>query len=87
MMKVFEHIMRQRLVSVLECHHLLSPSQSGFRNKRSAVTLLTEAVDDWSSYVFRATKYYALLTAGFCQDFRFSTTQASSSKVKFTGNA
>ena len=47
-MKVFECIIHRHLASALEHHHLLSPSQSGFRNKRSTVTLLTEAVDDWS---------------------------------------
>ena len=47
-MKVFEHIIHCYLVAALEHHHLISPSQSGFRTKRSTVTLLTEAVDDWS---------------------------------------
>ena len=46
--KVFERIIHQHLVSALESHHLLSPSQSGFRTRRSTVTLLTEAVSDWS---------------------------------------
>jgi len=45
--KVFEHSIHRHLVAALEHHHLLSPSQSGFRTKRSTVTLLTEAVDDW----------------------------------------
>ena len=46
--KVFEHILHRYLVSALESHHLLSSSQSGFRAKRSTVSLLVDAVDDWS---------------------------------------
>ena len=53
-MKVFELIIHHHLGYVLEHHHLISPSQSGFRRKRSTVTLLTEAVDDWVS-LFRET--------------------------------
>jgi len=46
--KMFERILHWHLVSALEHHHLLNPSQFGFRNKRSTVTLLAEAADDWS---------------------------------------
>ena len=42
---VFEHILFCHLVSALVS---LSPSQVGFRAKRSTVSLLVEAVDDWS---------------------------------------
>jgi len=47
-MKGLKSIIHRHLVSTLEHHHLLSSSQSGFKNKRSMVTLLTEAVNDWS---------------------------------------
>jgi len=60
-MKVFERIIHRHLVSTLECHHLLSPSQSGFRNKRSTVTLLTEAVDDWSLCLEQRSTVHCLL--------------------------
>ena len=46
--KVFERILFRHLVSALESHHLLSPSQFGFRAGRSTVSLLVDAVDDWS---------------------------------------
>ena len=46
--KVFERILHRYLVSALESHHLLSSSQFGFRAKRSTVSLLVDAVDDWS---------------------------------------
>ena len=46
--KVFERILFRHLVSALESHHLLSPSQFGFRARRSTVSLLVDAVDDWS---------------------------------------
>ena len=45
----------------MEHHHLLSPSQSGFRNKRSTVTLLTEAVDDWSLGLEQRSTIHCLL--------------------------
>ena len=59
--KVFEHIIHQHLVSALESHHLLSPSQSGFRTKRSTVTLLTEAVNDWSLCLEQRSTIHCLL--------------------------
>ena len=46
--KVFERILFCHLVSALESHLILSPSQFGFRAKRSTVSLLVDAVDDWS---------------------------------------
>ena len=46
--KVFERILHRYLVSALENHHLLSSSQFGFRAKRSTISLLVDAVDDWS---------------------------------------
>ena len=66
-MKVFEHIIHCYLVAALEHHHLISPSQSGFRTKRSTVTLLTEAVDDWSLCLEQQRTIYALLAIRFCQ--------------------
>ena len=53
--------MHRHLVSALERHQLLSPSQSGFRNKRSTVTLLTEAVDDWSQCLEQRSTVHCLL--------------------------
>ena len=60
-MKVFERIIHRHLVSALEHYHLLTPSQSGFRNKRSTVTLLTEAVDDWSLGLEQRSTIHCLL--------------------------
>ena len=60
-MKVFECIMHHHLVSALERHHMLSPSQSGFISKRSTVTLLTEAVDDWSVCLKQRSTMHCLL--------------------------
>ena len=37
LIKVFEQIIHHHLVCILERHHLISPSQSGFRRKRSTV--------------------------------------------------
>ena len=59
--KVFERIIHQHLVSALESHHLLSPSQSGFRTRRSTVTLLTEAVNDWSLCLEQRSTVHCLL--------------------------
>ena len=59
--KVFECILHRHLVSALERHQLLSPSQSGFRNKRSTVTLLTEAVDDLSQCLEQRNTVHCLL--------------------------
>ena len=53
--------MHRHLVSALERHQLLSPSQSGFRNKRSTVTLLTEAVDDWAQCLEQRSTVHCLL--------------------------
>jgi len=53
--------MHHHLVCVLECHHLISPSQSDFRYKRSTVTLLTEAVDDCSLYLEKHNTMHCLL--------------------------
>ena len=47
-MKILECIIHCGLISTLEHHHLLSSSQFSFRKKRSMITILTEAVDDWS---------------------------------------
>ena len=47
--KVLERIIHRQLVSALESHQLLNSSQYGFRAKHSTVTLLSEAIDDWSS--------------------------------------
>ena len=60
-MKVFERIIHHHLVSALERHHMLSPSQSGFTNKRSTVTLLTEAVNDWSTCLEQCSTMHCLL--------------------------
>ena len=60
-MKMFEHIIHHHLVSALERHHLLTPSQSGFRIKRSTVTLLTEAVYDWSLCLEQRNTVHCLL--------------------------
>ena len=49
------------LDSALEHHHVLSPSQSGFRNKRSTVTLLTEETDDWSQCLEQRSTVHCLL--------------------------
>jgi len=59
--KVFEHIVYRHLVSSLEHHHLLSSTQSGSRNKRSTVTLLTEAADDWSQCLEQRGTVHCLL--------------------------
>ena len=59
--KVFERILHRHLVSALERHRVLSPSQSGFRNKRSTVTLLTEATDDWSQCLEQRSAVHCLL--------------------------
>ena len=59
--KVFEHILHRHLVSAVEHHHLLSPSQSGFRNKRSTITLLTEATDDWSQCLEQCSTVHCLM--------------------------
>ena len=59
--KVFERIIHWHLVSALQHHHLLSPAQSGFRNKRSTVTLLAEAVDDWSQCLEKRSTMHCLL--------------------------
>ena len=40
---------------------MLSPSQSGFRNKRSTVTLLTEETDDWSQCLEQRSTVHCLL--------------------------
>jgi len=53
--------MNHHLVCILECHHLISPSQSGFRRKRSTVTLLTKAVDDWSLCLEKRDTIHCLL--------------------------
>jgi len=59
--KVFERIVHRQLVSSLERHNLLSSSQSGFRNKRSTVSLLTEAADDWSQCLEQRGTVHCLL--------------------------
>ena len=59
--KVFECILQRHLVSVLERHHVLGPSQSGFRNKRSTLTLLAEAIDDWSQCLEQHSTVHCLL--------------------------
>jgi hypothetical protein len=61
LMKVFERIIHSHLVSVLERHHLISPSQSCFRRKRSTVTVLAEAVDDWSLCLEKRSTMHCLL--------------------------
>ena len=61
MIEVFERIIHQHLVSALESHHLLSPSQSGFRTRRSTVTLLTEPVNDWSLCLEQCSTVHCLL--------------------------
>jgi len=61
LMKVFERIIHRHLICILERHHLINPSQSGFRWKRSTVTLLTEAVDDWSLSLEKRDTMHCLL--------------------------
>ena len=46
--KVLEHMIRQQLYSALRENGLLSHHQYGFQRNRSTVTLLLQAVDDWS---------------------------------------
>jgi len=58
---VFERILHRHLVSALEHHYLLNPSQFGFRNKRSTVTLLAEAADDWSQNLEQRGTMHCLL--------------------------
>ena len=60
-MKVFEQIIHHHLVCILEHHHLIIPSQSGFRWKRSTVALITEAVDDWSLCLEKCDTMHCLL--------------------------
>ena len=43
-----ERIIHHQLVRALESKHLISDSQHGFRHKRSTVTLLLSAINDWA---------------------------------------
>ena len=46
--KVLERIVHSRLYSMLEQNNILCDNQSGFRQRRSTISLLLTAVDDWA---------------------------------------
>jgi len=46
--KVMEQIIRSRLIKALSNNNRFCDSQHGFRSSRSTVSLLLQAVDDWS---------------------------------------
>ena len=48
LVKMLERIICRHLVQSLECSDCFSVHQHGFRRKRSTVTLLLEAVNDWA---------------------------------------
>jgi len=52
--------MHRNIVSALEGHGLLSDFQHGFRAKRSAVGLLSEAVHDWALALEQRSSVYSL---------------------------
>ncbi|KAH9595221.1 hypothetical protein MS3_00009929 [Schistosoma haematobium] len=47
--KLLEKIIRVRLLSHIDLHNLLAPEQHGFRNKRSCLTNLLIAREDWTA--------------------------------------
>ncbi|CAH8623495.1 unnamed protein product [Schistosoma bovis] len=47
--KLLEKIIRVRLLSHIDSHNLLAPEQHGFRNKRSCLTNLLIAREDWTA--------------------------------------
>ena len=51
--KVMEHTVHSQVSQFLEDHHILSPSQHGFRPGRSCETQLISALHDWSSWLDR----------------------------------
>ena len=51
--KVMERIIHRQLVSALESKQLINDAQHGFRHKRSTVTLLIAAVNNWASCLER----------------------------------
>ena len=70
MIKLFECILHLHLVSALESHHLLISSQSGYRAKRSTISLLVDAVDDWSLCLEQRCTVHCLLL-DFAKAFDF----------------
>ena len=46
--KIMERIIHRQLIATLEHHNILDDCQFGFRHKRSTVSLLLEAVNDWA---------------------------------------
>ena len=48
LVKIMERIIHRQLIATLEHHNTLDDCQFGFRHKRSTVSLLLEAVNDWA---------------------------------------
>jgi endonuclease/exonuclease/phosphatase family metal-dependent hydrolase len=46
--KIFESIIRKRIIDHMEVNNLFSVHQHGFRQRRSTVTQLLEVMDDWT---------------------------------------
>ena len=59
--KVMERIIHRQLVLALESKHLISDSQHGFRCKRSTVTLLLSAINDWAFCLERRNSVHCVL--------------------------
>ena len=59
--KVMERIIHRQLVLALESKHLISDSQHGFRRKRSTVTLLLSAINDWAFCLERRNSVHCVL--------------------------
>ena len=49
--KVMEAVMKDKIMTHLECNDLLSPHQHGFRSGRSCTTQLLEALDLWTQAI------------------------------------
>ena len=58
--KIMERIIHRQLVCALEKHNLLNDCQSGFRHKRSTVSLLLQAVHDWAGSLDRRNSTHCL---------------------------
>ena len=56
-----ERIIHRQLVLALESKHLISDSQHGFRHKRSTVTLLLSAINDWAFCLERRNSVHCVL--------------------------
>jgi len=56
-----ERIIHRLLVHVLESKHLISDSQDGFRHKRSTVTLLLSAINDWEFCLEKRSSVHCVL--------------------------